>query len=218
MAALNCLMHTFSMKKIFAGAIYFGLLGSLAAHAQSIDGNADAPFALKGSESLGEAASQTALQTNAAGAPLPETNSMPFTLKVSESFVGVPLAEVLPTNAPRPMASLPTPPPATVPIPSVPLAVAPHTTEKQPTLQQTASAESEADDGAKFGIAPIRWGGDVSEALRWRRFTTGNAIPAVSTLDNMQIINLRASSYIWQPWIATVDGGWSAAQQSKHQH
>lgn len=202
------------MKKFHTGAIFFCLLGSPAVHAQGIGENADTSFSLKESETLGEAASQTSLQQNEAGARLPEIEKTPFTLKMSESFVGVPLSEVLPTAAPPPTVPLPAPPQTSLPLPSAPVALLPEadekgkpSTEKQQALRQTALAETEADDGAKFGIAPIRWGGDVSEALRWRRYTTVDGAPATSTLDNMQIINLRASSYIWQPWIATVDGG-----------
>jgi len=195
MATLNCVTHTFLMKYIFAVAIYFGLLGSLTAHAQSIGGNAEAPLVLKEAGSLGEAASQTALQTNPAGAQLPEIDSTPLTLKASDSFVGVPLAEIMPPVAPQPAT-------ATMPVPSTPPAVTPQTSEKQTVL-----GEDETDEGARFGIAPIQWGGDVSETLRWRRYTTVSPASATSSLDNMQIINLRASSYIWQPWIATVDGG-----------
>lgn len=203
-ASQHGVMHIFSMKEFYISAIFLGLLGSPAAHGQTIDENAEPRFALKGAGSLGEAASQTALQTKSTGARLPETNNTPFSLKVSESLVGMPLADVLPATAPLPTAPLPTAPPAIVPradekqkLPTI----------KKPAARQTALTEIETDDGARFGIAPIRWGGDVSETLRWRRYTTGNGIPAVSTLDNMQMINLRASSYLWQPWIATVDGG-----------
>ena len=205
-APLECLAHTFSMKKFYAGAIFFVLLGSPASHAQDVGESADAPLALKGSGSIGEAASQAAKQQDPAGTPLSSTDNAPFTLKSSGSFVGIPLSEVLPAPATPPSVSLP----------ATPLDAAPHADEKveegieiRPAAPQAAAAAAEADTdgGAKFGIAPIRWGGDVSESLRWRRYTTGSTSSAVSTLDNMQMLNLRASSYIWQPWIATVDGG-----------
>lgn len=193
--------HTFSMKRFYTGAIFFGLLGSTATHAQGISENADPPIALRGSESLGEAVSQKTVPVDNGNTRVPETNTPP--LKMSESLVGLPVAEVMPPSAPLPL-----------PLPSTPSTALPpaverekRTTEKQPLARQTVLTDAETDNSAKFGIAPISWSGDVAENLRWRRYTTTDGSPAISTLDNMQTINLRASSYLWQPWIATVDGG-----------
>lgn len=212
------------MKKIYLGAVFIGLLGPSVVDAQALSGNVDSPFLLKGAEALGEAESQTAMQKQLGEVRLPEVDSTPFELRGSESVGGVSLETGQPLAVPRQDAVLPTtaesgadaaptggsgantePPPAEALPPAKESAV--QATGKRPALPAPAVAERDAADTVRFGIAPIQWGGDISESLRWRRYTTADNLPAVSTLANMQMFNLRASSYLWQPWIATVDGG-----------
>lgn len=82
--------------------------------------------------------------------------------------------------------------------------------------ETAASNAKEGDEGAiedeaavmdetpasAFVLAPIAWGGDVSESFRKLKFEDGQ-----SSLQNVQAANLRASTYIWQPWLAQVGGG-----------
>ena len=56
--------------------------------------------------------------------------------------------------------------------------------------------------GIKFGLAPIVWGGDLVEEVARQSDSGGNTV-----FQNTQRINLRAASYIWQPWFARVNGG-----------
>lgn len=58
-----------------------------------------------------------------------------------------------------------------------------------------------ADDSTKYGLAPIRWGGTVSDILRWTNYAGS------TTFENVVSTNLRAASYIVQPWIAQITGG-----------
>lgn len=53
-----------------------------------------------------------------------------------------------------------------------------------------------------MGLAPIRWGGYTSDTFR----ATRSSDQPVST-DHSQRLDLRANSYLWQPWFATVNGG-----------
>ncbi len=55
---------------------------------------------------------------------------------------------------------------------------------------------------ATFVRAPIAWGGDVSESLRRQKLQPGQ-----SSMQHVQAVNLRAATYIWQPWLAQVSGG-----------
>lgn len=230
------------MKALCARALVLGLLGVSAAHAQNAV-ELDVSLGLRGAESLGEAAAQTALQAKDSPVRLPVMDSTPdFVLQAAESLGEAPLAVApLPTlqqpSVPAPSAALPVPalpvaplpsaPLPSVPLPSVPLAVGAQAAEKdtekekralQTELQgelgkQTSTSRSvervaTADrvEEGKFGLVPIRWGGDVSETLRWKRYRHDEMAPAVTSLENMQMLNLRASSYLWQPWLAQVGG------------
>ena len=55
--------------------------------------------------------------------------------------------------------------------------------------------------GFKFGLAPIFWGGDLAQSISKRSTSEGS-----SNTQNSQRVNLRAASYIWQPWLARVRG------------
>lgn len=56
--------------------------------------------------------------------------------------------------------------------------------------------------GIQWGLAPIRWGGNVAYETRTQ---TSQGQPA----SNSQVIitNVNGSSYIWQPWFAQLTGG-----------
>lgn len=62
--------------------------------------------------------------------------------------------------------------------------------------------EMEEPAGPAFVLAPIAWGGDISESFRKLKFEPGQL-----SLQNVQAANLRASTYIWQPWLVQVNGG-----------
>lgn len=64
------------------------------------------------------------------------------------------------------------------------------------------AAEVRSLRGFKYALAPIVWGGDISETLT-KSFNANGA----NRLQNMQRANVRARSYIWQPWLAQVGGG-----------
>lgn len=53
-----------------------------------------------------------------------------------------------------------------------------------------------------FGLAPIRWGGYTADTFR-----LSQSSDQPRSLDHSQRLDLRASSYLWQPWMATVSGG-----------
>ena len=55
---------------------------------------------------------------------------------------------------------------------------------------------------ATFVRAPIAWGGDVSESFRRQKLQPGQA-----SGQHVQAVNLRAATYVWQPWLAQVTGG-----------
>lgn len=65
-----------------------------------------------------------------------------------------------------------------------------------------AAPPEEAASGRRWGLAPIRWGGSAMDELRW---TSGTGQP--NRFQHVQIGNLRAATFIWQPWLAQVSGG-----------
>ncbi len=88
-------------------------------------------------------------------------------------------------------------------------------TQAEVSAEATASEEKSADEAKKvevievgeptgplFVLAPIVWGGDISESLRKHSFGSGQP-----TVQNVQALNLRAVTYVWQPWLAQVNGG-----------
>lgn len=52
-----------------------------------------------------------------------------------------------------------------------------------------------------WATPPIRWGGNTGSMYNWNRQSGG-----VETLQNTDTLNLRAASYIYQPWYAQVAG------------
>lgn len=65
--------------------------------------------------------------------------------------------------------------------------------------QKAKVAEVGSLKGFRWGLAPIRWGGDVSETFYKQSYSGGS-----TSMQNMQRANLNASTYIWQPWLARV--------------
>ncbi|MFC5302941.1 hypothetical protein [Azospira restricta] len=54
--------------------------------------------------------------------------------------------------------------------------------------------------GSGWGLAPIRWGGSVGVQMRRQQMDGGSSSSTVG------LFNLRASSYIYEPWLAQVSG------------
>lgn len=52
-----------------------------------------------------------------------------------------------------------------------------------------------------WAIPPIRWGGHTSTNYNWNDSSSGTR-----SLTNTNLVNMRASSYIYQPWYAQVSG------------
>lgn len=73
-----------------------------------------------------------------------------------------------------------------------PAALPPRTIENEiPDLTEVLSA---------WSIPPVRWGGTTSSIYNW----TGSQ--GASSFTDTQTVNLRASSYIYEPWYAQVSG------------
>ena len=70
------------------------------------------------------------------------------------------------------------------------------------TEKKAVAAEIGSLRGFKFGLAPIRWGGDLTETLARRSNSSGD-----SSFQNRQGVGVRAATFIWQPWLAQVRGG-----------
>lgn len=69
-------------------------------------------------------------------------------------------------------------------------------------VNEEDTADSEASPEPVFALAPILWGGDVSASLHRTKFERDSA-----NLQTTQAGNLRAITYVWQPWLAQVMGG-----------
>lgn len=67
----------------------------------------------------------------------------------------------------------------------------------------TTSPSDGLPDLASIGwtVPPIRWGGNTTSNYNWNGSSGGG-----STFSETQALNLRASSYIYQPWYAQVSG------------
>lgn len=99
------------------------------------------------------------------------------------------------------------------PVPGPPDPAAPAGSGRSPVLAQAgvqllpgvreAPEEPLADDaeGPKWGLAPIRWGGNASLDVQ---SLSGDGLARRTRL--VEQLNLRAATYIWQPWFAQVAG------------
>ena len=64
---------------------------------------------------------------------------------------------------------------------------------------------------AMFVPAPITWGGDLSDSYRKQNLGAGQ-----SSVQHVQAVNLRAWTYVWQPWMAQVSGGVGLVNAQTH--
>ncbi|MES1981642.1 MAG: hypothetical protein V4443_04105 [Pseudomonadota bacterium] len=70
---------------------------------------------------------------------------------------------------------------------------------------QPMPASEEFEPGPKYKIAPVRWQGTLSETVGWLRSSISQG--GTSTVfQNVQTVGVSASSFIVQPWLATVKG------------
>lgn len=68
-------------------------------------------------------------------------------------------------------------------------------------LEQAAPSATVGNTSRRWGVAPIRWGGEVSIGLRRSSSDSGE-----SQTSQVYEGRLRANSYLWQPYIALVSG------------
>ena len=68
-------------------------------------------------------------------------------------------------------------------------------------IARAQEAEKKAGASRRWGVAPIRWGGEVSIGLR-----RSNSEGSTASTGHVYEGRLRANSYIWQPYIALVSG------------
>lgn len=85
--------------------------------------------------------------------------------------------------------------------------------EQPATVADAPAVKSEAGRGdgkssiasflnlSSLGLAPLRWGGNLTDTFRWAKSDDG-----ASSTNHFQGVVLRAASYIWQPWFARVGG------------
>ncbi len=78
--------------------------------------------------------------------------------------------------------------------------------ESEPILDEIISPEPPAEavsaEGFRYSLAPVQWGGDVSAGLSRQSYKPGTTYSR-----NVKAANLRASTYVWQPWFAQLRGG-----------
>jgi hypothetical protein len=93
---------------------------------------------------------------------------------------------------------------------SMPATTEPQTSEAPRRLAQlegnpapaTGAESAIATGGFVWTLAPIRWDGNVAEEIRRSTFTG-----QPNRLQQVEIANLRAGSYLWEPWFAQLTGG-----------
>jgi hypothetical protein len=78
-------------------------------------------------------------------------------------------------------------------------------------FSQPAVAEDEDAKGARWVIPPIRWFGTLSYTLRQNTSNNG-----LRSLDQLVSGNIRGSSYIYAPWLATVSGDLGVVTGTNH--
>lgn len=69
------------------------------------------------------------------------------------------------------------------------------------TLVADSAADGKGDASPGWGLAPMRWGGQLGLLTRRNSSSGGTA-----SSDTQEYLNLRAASYIYQPWFAQVNG------------
>ena len=92
-------------------------------------------------------------------------------------------------------------------VPEAPAAIRPaRPVSARPGMPATTPApgtapDSDSGSGLGWGFAPLRWGGQLGLLTR-RNSSAGGE----HSLDTQEYLNLRAASYIYQPWFAQVNG------------
>ena len=69
------------------------------------------------------------------------------------------------------------------------------------TTPVAATPGSEEVSALGWGLAPVRWGGQVGLLTRRNSGAGGER-----SLDTQEFLNLRAASYLYQPWFAQING------------
>lgn len=94
--------------------------------------------------------------------------------------------------------------------PTLPESPAPSTSASLTSLTPAAAAgDAAAPASESWGLAPIRWGASVG--LQGNHTSRGEG---AKSSELMEVVNLRGATYIYQPWVAQVNGnlGLSIAQ------
>lgn len=71
-----------------------------------------------------------------------------------------------------------------------------------PRKPDAPGPEAPLGGGFRWTLAPIRWGGNLASELRLQRIED-----QPRRLQQVEIANIRAATYLWQPWFAQVTGG-----------
>ena len=74
--------------------------------------------------------------------------------------------------------------------------------ESEAVVDVPVKDEASMLDDFQFSLAPVEWGGDVSAGTSRQSYTPGSKFSR-----SFSAVNLRASTYIWQPWFAQLKGG-----------
>jgi hypothetical protein len=72
-------------------------------------------------------------------------------------------------------------------------------------VEQPMAAAEEFESSAKYKLAPVRWEGTLSETIGWLRSSLSGGNTS-SVFQNVQTLGISASSFVVQPWLATVKG------------
>lgn len=148
----------------------------------ALDFSPEPPLALKASDALGELAAAAGGSAKKSSA---NSASVPYKAPPENPVTTADAARISSLPAP----SQPIPPEDVRPGPAAP---PPRPPENQiPDLTEVISA---------WSIPPIRWGGTTSSIYNW------SGSQGSSSFSDTQTVNLRASSYIYEPWYAQVSG------------
>lgn len=194
-------------------------LATAAAHAQ---GTGDPVLRLKRSDSLTWPAAPAGVRSPAAptlpddiGAPLrlrleltsPSATGVRAPATAADAGVPPPPSPTFTAEPPISAAGDPKPPVSEPGLEGETEAVAPDLATPSPVAFETGAPEDlpepagETPSGRRWGLAPIRWGGRLTEDLRWTDSDNG-----VTQTGSTTGLTLRATSFIRQPWIALVNG------------
>ena len=148
---------------------------------------------------------------------LPAQPSGPETPAVQKVVMVEPEQPVPGAESPAPQSgAVPSTATAEVEVPAAPLAAPSAKTPDVPKEPEAAveqevapapevAVQEEPELGTRYSLAPIKWGGSASESFGWMRLKTPEN-GSSTLIENLQAINVRAVTYIFQPWLATVRG------------